>query len=278
MESSLSPFLLSCLAPGKGRTHCHSWQDTAGTNVSLFCRHKDGVGPSSQPLWLAEGRVIPALVSSLGLCSLKSSTELRGSGYSSIAGAITTRNSFTAKHLKWNGPELCFVSPAKLCAPFPAGSCVNGTLLALVSTLSSRQSRWLCLQQLLAPACPVRWPGDSSDSMWDSLKDLGASVVSSCPSEMPPQQGGRTVGIAVTATVLHHRGRICNGKMVWFLEVLFGFFSSEMDNPLKVETCTNYSLGFPPGKMESWAQFHTGSGGETCWQHIFLCARGSITF
>lgn len=64
-----------------------------------------------------------------------------------------------------DGPELCFASPAGLCAPLPAGCCVNGTLLALVSTLSCQQSRWLCLRQLPAPACPVRWLGDSSDSM-----------------------------------------------------------------------------------------------------------------
>lgn len=72
----------------------------AGTNVCLFCRHKDGVGLWSQPLWPAEGRVVPALLSSLRLCSLKSSTELGGSGYSSIAGVVATRNSFPAEHLK----------------------------------------------------------------------------------------------------------------------------------------------------------------------------------
>lgn len=81
-------------------SHCHSWQDTGLAQTCLFCRHEDGVGPSSQPLWPAEGRVIPALVSSLGLCSLRSLAELEGSGYSGIAGAVTTRNSFPAKHLK----------------------------------------------------------------------------------------------------------------------------------------------------------------------------------
>lgn len=43
---------------------------------------------------------MPALVSSLGLCSLRSLAELEGSGYSGIAGAVTTRNNFPAKHLK----------------------------------------------------------------------------------------------------------------------------------------------------------------------------------
>lgn len=114
MENSSSPLVLSCLAPGKGSTQgsaavsCPGVLLTlslvaglwAGTNACLFCRHKDGVGPSSQPLWPPKGKVIPALVSSLGLCSLKSSTELGGSGYSSIAGAVATGNSFPAKHLK----------------------------------------------------------------------------------------------------------------------------------------------------------------------------------
>lgn len=121
MENSSSPLVLSCLAPGKGSTQgsasvSHPWVIVtlslvaghwAGTNVCPFCRHKDGVGPSSQPLWPAEGRVIPALVSSL--CSLKSSTELEGSGYSSIAGAAATGNSFPAKHLKSIGMVQSFV-------------------------------------------------------------------------------------------------------------------------------------------------------------------------
>lgn len=119
MENSSSPLVLSCLAPGKGSASVsHPWMiitlslvagHWAGTNTCPFCRHKDDVGPSSQPLWPAEGRVIPALVSSLSLCSLKSSTELEGSGYSSIAGAAATGNSFPAKHLKSIGMVQSFV-------------------------------------------------------------------------------------------------------------------------------------------------------------------------
>lgn len=88
-----------CLTPGCS-SRCCSWQDAGLAHVCLFCRDKDGVGHSSQPLWPAEGRVIPALLSRLGLCSLKSSTELGGPGYSSIAGVVATRKSFPAKHLK----------------------------------------------------------------------------------------------------------------------------------------------------------------------------------
>lgn len=101
MHLCLTPWVIITLSLVAGH-----W---AGTNACPFCRHKDGVGPSSQPLWPAEGRVIPALVSSLSLCSLKSSTELEGSGYSSIAGAAATGNSFPAKHLKSIGMVQSFV-------------------------------------------------------------------------------------------------------------------------------------------------------------------------
>lgn len=161
MENSSSPLVLSCLAPGKGSTHgsasvSRPWVfitlslmagHWAGTNVCLFCRHKDSVGPSSQPLWPAEGRVIRALVSSLGLCSLKSLMELEGIWLHQHPWCSCNSEQFRCKAFEdyHDGPELCFASPAELCAPLPAGCCVNGTLLAFVSTLSCQQSRWLCL-------------------------------------------------------------------------------------------------------------------------------------
>lgn len=109
------------------------------------------------------------LVSSLGLCSLKSSNELEGSGYSGIASAVACCNweQFPPKAFEkcWDGPELRFASPSGLRAPLPAGFHVNGALQALISTVSSVNrvdgfvcSPWMSLQASL----PARWPCDSS--------------------------------------------------------------------------------------------------------------------
>lgn len=79
-------------------------------------------------------------------------------------------------------------------------------------------------------------------------KDLGASVVSSCPSEMPPQQEEQ-VELQLQQVHSIREGEFIMEKLFDFWRFWFGFFSSEMDSPL--ETCTNCPLAFPPGKMES---------------------------
>lgn len=136
-----------------------------------------------------------ALVSSLGLCSLKSSNELEGSGDSGIAQVrshVATGNSFPppkAFEKYRDGPELRFALPAGLCAPLPAGCRVNGALQALIATVSLLSTESMALFAIRG--CPSR-PACLQDGRVTavtlrevSLKDLGAGVVFSCPLEVP---------------------------------------------------------------------------------------------